>query len=187
MHAASSQVGRATGHTKLRRGKRGAVWYLRWRGPDGHQHQERLGPAWEAPGRPPEGYYTKRTAQDALEALLADARRGTLAGMTKTGATFRDAAAEFIRYLEQNRQIDATTIKDYQGVIDGFLLAEFGDQPLEAITPDGIDAYKGCLLAEGRLSNRTIVRHLVVLHGVFKRAKRVYGLAENPASAELVE
>jgi integrase len=43
------------------------------------------------------------------------------------------------------------------------------------------------LIAEGRLSSRVIVRHLTVLHGVFKRAARVWGLERNPASAELVE
>jgi integrase len=32
-----------------------------------------------------------------------------------------------------------------------------------------------------------IVRHLTVLHGIFKRAKRAYGLERNPASADLVE
>jgi integrase len=37
------------------------------------------------------------------------------------------------------------------------------------------------------LSVRTIVRHLTVLHGIFKRAKRVWGIAENPAGADMVE
>ena len=50
-----------------------------------------------------------------------------------------------------------------------------------------IDLYKEKLIAEGRLSNRTIVRHLTVLHGIFKRAKRMWGLRDNPASADLVE
>jgi integrase len=58
---------------------------------------------------------------------------------------------------------------------------------LEAITPDDVDVYKERLLAEGRLSNRVIVRHLTVLHGVFRRAKRVWRLPMNPASADLVE
>jgi integrase len=67
------------------------------------------------------------------------------------------------------------------------LLAEFGPEPVESITPDAIDAYKERLIAEGKLSPRTIVRHLTVLHGIFKRAKRKWGLSENPASADLVE
>ena len=65
-------------------------------------------------------------------------------------------------------------------MINGYLLAEFGETALEAITPDLIDPYKERLIHEGRLSNRTIVRHLTVLHGIFKRAKRVWKLAYNP-------
>jgi integrase len=72
-------------------------------------------------------------------------------------------------------------------VIDGYLLPEFGDRPLESITPDSIDAYKERMITEGRLSARVIVRHLTVLHGVFKRAGRVWGLKRNPAAADLVE
>ena len=68
-----------------------------------------------------------------------------------------------------------------------YLLPEFGTLALEDVTADLIDAYKERLLAERRLSNRTIVRHLTVLHGIFKRAARVWGLDRNPASAELVE
>jgi integrase len=37
------------------------------------------------------------------------------------------------------------------------------------------------------LSARVVVRHLTVLHGIFKRAMRKYGLPSNPASAALVE
>ena len=101
--------------------------------------------------------------------------------------TFAEAAAEFLRYAAQVRQLDAKTLADYRGVIDGYLFAEFGDASIEAITPDVVDAYKEKLIAEGKLSNRTIVRHLTVLHGIFKRAKRVWRLQDNPASADLVE
>lgn len=89
------------------------------------------------------------------------------------------------------------TRRDYEGVVHGYLLdperlAELrapalADMTLTAITPDDIDAYKEALILEGRLSPRTVVRHLTVLHGIFKRAKRVWGLATNPAAAELVE
>jgi len=48
-------------------------------------------------GRPAAGYFTKRTAQAWLDEILAEARRGTLAGMVRTGATFADAAAEWLR------------------------------------------------------------------------------------------
>jgi integrase len=107
--------------------------------------------------------------------------------MHTTGATFADAAAEFLRFKGEVRKIDTATVDDYRGVIEGYLLPKFGDRPVEAVTPDMIDAYKEQLIEEGRLSNRVIVRHLTVLHGIFKRAKRVWGLDANPASADLVE
>ena len=101
--------------------------------------------------------------------------------------TFEQACDEYLRYVEHVRQIDIATVKDYRGVIDGYLRDEFGELPIDTITPDLIDAYKERLIAEGRLSARVIVRHLTVLHGIFKRAGRAYGLERNPASADLVE
>lgn len=180
-------MGRVTGSVRLVQRKRGCVWYANYRLPSGKQVQRKLGPAAPAKGRAPHGHFTKRTAQEALAAILTDARRGTLDHVERSGATFADAAAEYLRYVEGVKQIDLATVADYRGVIDGYLLAEFGEQPLEAVTPDMIDAYKERLIAEGKLSNRTIVRHLTVLHGIFKRARRAYGLGSNPASAELVE
>jgi hypothetical protein len=82
------------------------------------------------------------------------------------------------------RTRDETTVKDYEGVINCYLLDEFGAKAPSEITADDVNAYKERLIIEGQLSNGTIVRHLTVLH---KRAKRVWKLAENPASADLVE
>jgi integrase len=181
----ASQV---SGHVRLVKRKRGSdKWYVKYRLTDGRQVQKCLGPAWDERGRPPAGCFTRKTAEAALHAILTDARRGTLAGAQRTGATFADAAAEYLRFVAEVRQIDSDTAADYRGVIDGYLVSEFGDRPVEAVTPDNIDAYKEKLIAAGKLSNRTIVRHLTVLHGIFKRAKRVWGLAENPASADVVE
>ena len=99
----------------------------------------------------PAGHYTERTAREALDAILTDARRGTLAGVGASGATFADAAAEYVRFVRDVRKIDATTLRDYEGVISGYLLDTFGARPVESITADDVDAYKEILLAEGRL------------------------------------
>jgi len=64
-----------SGHAFRVERKRGAQWYVKYRLPDGRQQQRRLGPAWSGRGRPPAGYYTKRTAQAALDEILAAARR----------------------------------------------------------------------------------------------------------------
>jgi integrase len=186
-------MARVTGHVNIKQRKRGDVYYLKYRLPDGRQVQKLLGPAWNAHSRPPAGYYTKRTAEEALQELLADARRGTLEGSRTAGATFADAAAEYLRYVEVDRERERSTLGDYRGVINGYLLPRLGTRDIASITSREIEAYRDELKAltreDGakRLSNRTIVRHLVVLHAIFKRAARVWGLQVNPASGDLVD
>lgn len=58
----------------------GAVWYVKYRHQDGRQVQRLLGPAWTERGRPREGYFTAKTAQQELQALLVKAREGSLPG-----------------------------------------------------------------------------------------------------------
>lgn len=72
-----------SGHVYVKNGARGASWYYRARLP--REVRKKLGPAWTGKGRPPAGYFTRRTAEQALQAILTDARRGTLAGAVKTG------------------------------------------------------------------------------------------------------
>ena len=120
MRSESNQA-RATGHVKLVERKRGDQWYVRHRRPDGRQIERKLGPAWTGNGRPLAGYYTRRTAEEALQGILTDLRRG-VGGSDGTGATFADAAAEYLRYVEHVRQVGAVTVRDYRGVVDGYLL-----------------------------------------------------------------
>ena len=172
-----------SGHVELIQRKRGPQYYVKYRLADGRQVMRRLGPAWSGQGRPPDGHFTQRTAEHALQAILTDARRGHLPDAVATGATFADAAAEWLRYVEQDRKRRASTLEDYRNVVRHNLLPEFGEAPLEQITMEWIDGYRAGLVAEGRLSDRTINKLLVLLHGIFKRAQRVYGLAGNPVAA----
>src|ERR1700761_4455459 len=91
-------VGVPSGHVFRVERARGPVWYAKYRLPDGRQVQKKLGPAWTERGRPPTGYFTKRLAEESIRAMLDQARRGTLPGMVRTGATFADAATEYLRY-----------------------------------------------------------------------------------------
>src|SRR5437764_1898567 len=93
-----------SGHVILREGVRSNVFHLKYRLPDGRQVKRRLGPEWRESGRPPHGYYTKKTAEAALREILADAQRGWLPGQIRTGATFGDAVREWLRYVEHDRQ-----------------------------------------------------------------------------------
>jgi integrase len=173
-----------TGHVFRRDGTRRSTWYAKYRLPDGRQVQKRIGPAWTGRGRPPAGHFTKRTAEDWLRQVLDEARRGTLPGLVRTGATFADAAAEFLRYVEHDRAIKPSTLGDYRSIISAHLLPAFGDLRVEEITPQKIERWHaGVTSRDGsRLSNRTKNKLLVLLHGVFQRALKVYGLPRNPVA-----
>ena len=94
-----------SGHVFRVERKRGPQWYAKYRLPDGRQVQKRIGPAWTGRGRPAAGYFTKRTAQAWLDDVLVLARRGELPGMVRTGATVADAAAEWLRWAEHERDV----------------------------------------------------------------------------------
>jgi len=76
-----------SGHVFSREGKRGTVWYAKWRDVEG-QHQKKLGPGWTAKGAPPVGYLRRREAQAELEAILVDSRRGALRRSGSCSATW---------------------------------------------------------------------------------------------------
>jgi len=208
---ARNTQGRATGYLKLREGKRGPVWYARVRLLDGRQQQRRIGPAWLKRHRPPgDAYVTRAQAEAELAELLDAADRGELPGQDPQEGTFRDAALDYLRWVEQVKQVDYVTVKDYAGVIYGYLLDDdrlrelsvqpFAGRRLDEITADHINAYAEALIAARKpvkrkrpdgstytemvraVSNRTITRHLVCLHAIFKRAK----VEPNPAAADRV-
>jgi integrase len=168
-----------SGHVVRREGARGPVWYAKYRLPDGRQVQKRLGPAWTGRTRPPAGYVTKRSAEDWLAATLTDARRGTLPGLVRTGATVADAAAEYLRYIEHDRGRKPTTVNGYRWIVNGQIVPALGDRRLEDVTTREIDAWIATMAAVKPSSRR---KALVLLHGIFQRARKVYGLATNPVT-----
>lgn len=167
-----------TGHVYRREGKRGPVWYAKYRLPDGRQVQKRLGPAWTGRTRPAAGYLTKRLAEQWLADALAEARRGTLPGLVRTGATVADAAAEFLRYIEQDRARKPSTVIGYRWIIDGQILPALGDRRLEDVTSADVEKWLASL--DVKASSRR--KALVVLHGIFQRARKIYRLPQNPVS-----
>ncbi|MBV9685567.1 MAG: hypothetical protein JO046_27490, partial [Solirubrobacterales bacterium] len=58
---------------------------------------------------PPVGWFTKRTAEAWVRDVLEQSRRGTLPGMVRTGATFADAAAEWLRFIGEDRAREPST------------------------------------------------------------------------------
>jgi len=142
----------------------------------------RPGPAWTRRGRPSMGFFTKRSAEGWLSGTLDRARRGTLPGMVRTGATFADAAQEWLRYVEQERGRKASTLADYRSVVNAHLLPAFGDLALERIDTETIERWLAGMLEEGRLSRRSLQKMIVLLNGIFRRARRVWGPPVNPVA-----
>jgi integrase len=175
---------------EVKRAKRGYVTvFLRFRRADGTQGKEKIGRLWERKGRPPTGHLTKDQAKAACRRKmveLEDERPAASGGKT----TFGEVMTEFLRYVREVREVDPKTSRDYEGVINGYLLEEFGaDTPAEDIDADAIEEYRDRLMRDDELSNRTIVRHLTVLNGAFKRAERKWPeqVKTNPAAANMVE
>jgi integrase len=172
------QVPTVSGHVFQRDGKRGGVWYAKYRLPDGRQVQKRIGPAWSGSGRPADGHFTKRTAQAWLRQVLREAEAGTLPGAVRTGATFADAAAEWLRYVEEDRACKPTTLRDYRISVRRQFLPVFGERRLEDITTRDIERWRAGLTSSARTKNKLLTQ----LHGIFKRARKAYGLQRNPAT-----
>ena len=167
-----------SGHVFRAARKRGDVWYAKYRLSDGRQVQRRIGPAWSERGRPAAGYFTKRTAENWLRDVLDQARRGTLPGLVRTGATIADAAAEYLRYIEHDRERKPSTTKGYRWIVNAQILPALGDVRVEDLTTERVEAW----LAQmgGKPSSRR--KALVLLHGIYKRARKVYGLTSNPVA-----
>ncbi len=194
-----------SGHVFRQERKNGPVWYAKYRLPDGRQIQRKLGPAWTERGRPADGYFTKRQAENWLRDVLDQARRGVLPGMVLTGATFADAAAEFLRYVEHDRALKPSTLRGYRSIINAYLLPAFASRRIEDITTKDIELWRTRLTAvsdakrepkdtdantreaekapQRKLSNNSKNRIVILLHGVFARACKVYELPSNPVSA----
>ena len=173
----SGSVRHPTGHVFRVERQAGPTWYAKYRLPDGRQVQKRIGPAWTERGRRRDGWYTKRTAEAWLQDVLAEARRGTLPGSVRTGVTFADAAREWLRFIEEDRERKPSTLVDYRSALKAHLLPAFGEMPIEAITPEEIERWRKTLTG---LSNRSKNKLLIQLHGIFRRAQMVWGLAANP-------
>ncbi len=122
---------------------------------------------------------------DRSARLLTDAERGTLAGVERRTANGEDATRRVrgvAAVRRDDKQLAESTLRDYRNVVNGYLLPALGaDTPLEKITTQRLDALREQLLADSRLSRRSVQKVMVLLHGVLKRAKRRGWIPANPA------
>jgi hypothetical protein len=61
--------------------------------------------------------------------------------MVRTGATVAEAAAEWLRYLEQDRMRKESTHATYQSLLRCHVLPSFSDLPIEYVTPTMIESW----------------------------------------------
>jgi integrase len=169
--------GPVSGHVFRVERKRGPAWYAKYRLPDGRQVQRRLGPAWVRRGRPAAGHYTKRSAEAWLHEVLEQARAGTLPGLRRSNATVADAAAEWLRYVVEDRAIKPTTLKEYRSMLNAHPLPALGERPLEDLTARDIERWRAGLALSPRTKNKLVT----VLPGIHRRAQRVWNQQVNPA------
>jgi integrase len=190
-----------SGHVWLYEGKRRKTWCAKWRDQQG-QHEKRLGPAWTGKGPPPTGFLREREAQELLDALLVDARRGQLQQM-RTGVTFKEVAEKWFERGRFERDWSAGTRADYRSVLDAHLLPEFGSARSETIDTDWIERWRDRLATEELpgpraagdtgadsdepqqrrvRSRRTVNKIVTQLHMVLQHAVEHHGLVANPAA-----
>lgn len=175
----TSGLASVSGHVRLREGKRGGVWYAKWRDAYG-QHEKRLGRDWKQPGPPPPDFLREKQANAALEAILVDARRGA-ARQARTGTTFEIVAEDWYANGKVKRDWSQNTKRDYRSVLDHHLLKEFGPRRIETITARRLERWRDQQIIEGALSRRNANKLLAVMHGIFEHAIRHHGLLANPA------
>jgi integrase len=173
-----------SGHVRRVKRQSGERWLAKWRDAAGVEHKRVLGQVWKGSGRPRPGSLTKHQAERALDELLAEGRQVGAGARRRVGdqPTFADAAAEWLRYVEQDRGLRVSTMRDYRRIVDRVLNPVFGAIALEQLSSEMIDAYRQHLVREGRLASRTINKNMLVIHGVLKRAQRHWGLVTNPAA-----
>jgi hypothetical protein len=63
--------------------------------------------------------------------------------MNRTGATFAEAAAEWIRFIAEDRERKPSTVRDYRSALEARLLPGFGPTPIEDIDVARIESRRG--------------------------------------------
>jgi integrase len=168
-----------SGHIRLRTGKRGGVWYAKWRDATG-QHEKRLGKDWSTSGLPAPGFLREKDAQAALDGILVDARRGA-AAQGRTGVTFKEVAEDWYASGRLKRDWSSSTKRDYRSVLDHHLIETFGALRVESIGAARIERWRDEQVSDHGMSRRNANKLLAILHGIFEHAVRRHGLLSNPA------
>jgi integrase len=142
-------------------GKRGSVWYVKYRDAEGHQVKERLGRASDG--------WTRRKAEAELRARLTAVEKEGLRRVVPT--TFASFAREWCETYPDVRDLKRSTRAGYEGIVERHLIPVLGARKLDAIDVGDLEQYIARKRRE-RLGPRTINRHLNLLNEIFVAAAR---------------
>jgi integrase len=136
-------------------------------GDDGKRTRPRVGP-----------FTTQRDAQDALDDLVVDIRRGTFA---------QDDRTPLVDYLRAWLRVHVVTLKPstahgYATVVERYVAASIGGIPLADLRPSHLSALYASLVKRG-LSPRTVRTVHVVVRRALADAVREGTLGRNVAAA----
>lgn len=156
-------------------GKRGVVWYVKFRDADGRQVKERVGRAADG--------WTRQRAERELGKRLDAVEKGL---RKPTRRTFNDLADEFERITLEAKPRKRSTLIDYRATLNNHLRVWFGREDLAALSrsPEAFEHYAARKMAKG-LSPKTVRNHLSLASLIFKQGRKWRWVSENPL--ELVD
>jgi len=150
-------------------GKRGVVWYVKYRDASGKQVKDRLGPASKG--------WTKRKAEAALrERLVAVAKDGY---RKPASVTFGSVAREWLDDYPAKKGLKRSTKSGYATIIERHLIPVFGPLELGEVTIERIERYLAAKRKSG-LAPATLHRQLATLSLIMRAAVRAERVARNP-------
>src|SRR5437660_423713 len=180
---------------------------------EGRQVKRRVGPAWieDGPdgwqrrrGRVPAGHFDERRAHVAAAGSVgedlaeAEHRERLERERASAGATFREIAEDYMRWLEDVRGAKRSSLRDRESVLaepgtpyrrgegklSGHVMAALGDRPASKITTREVNKLLEKVSASGT-SASTVNKYRATIVSIFNYGMResTYDLPTNPALA----
>ena len=120
---------------------------------------------------------SKRQAQQALNALVAEAESGRRVG---TSGTFEQLSTRWLALVEND--LSPTTLRTYKNLLSKRILPALGDRAVSSIqTMDLDDLYRGLLKSVG-LSSATVRQVHAIVRRAFRQGVLWGWIANNPAA-----
>jgi integrase len=136
-------------------------------------------------GRPEDGW-TREKAEEELQNVLADVRRGIWRPeeparepeAPRATPTFHEFASEWLRNREP--ELRPKSVASYRWQLTNHLLPTFAPMRLDAIDPENVDRFKAAKLREGAIGPNQINKCLGTLARILKAARRYGHVERNP-------